>query len=51
MLLVTQVQFLATLSLVDSTGADNSLLSGVARNLRSENDSIRSDVLLSFSPR
>ena len=35
-LLITQIQFLATLSLVDSTGANDSLLSELVRNLRSD---------------
>lgn len=34
-LLLTQIQFLATLSLVDSTGAEDSLLSELTKNLRS----------------
>ncbi|CAM9800080.1 unnamed protein product [Ectocarpus fasciculatus] len=33
-LLITQIQFLATLSLVDSTGAEDSLLAELTRNLR-----------------
>ncbi|CAM9575765.1 unnamed protein product [Ectocarpus sp. 8 AP-2014] len=33
-LLLTQIQFLATLSLVDSTGAEDSLLSELTQNLR-----------------
>lgn len=35
MILVTQIQFLAMLSLVESTGTEDSLLSDFARSLRS----------------